>query len=70
SAERELAELEERPAHSRDAFELKADIVALDRIGSGMQVFSKQGRRYHIPFSDDFRAAERLVEIISQLVDE
>ncbi|MFP4491522.1 MAG: flavoprotein [Spirochaetaceae bacterium] len=70
SAERELAELEEKPVHSRDAFESKADIVALDRIESGMQVFSKQGRRYHIPFSDDFRAAERLVEIISQLVDE
>jgi phosphopantothenoylcysteine decarboxylase/phosphopantothenate--cysteine ligase len=58
----------------------KADVIAVNDVGSDgvgfesdnneMRVFSKNGREYHIPFSDKFRVAERLVEIIAQLLTE
>ena len=58
----------------------KADVIAVNDVGSDgvgfesdnneMRVFSKNGREYHIPFSDKFRVAERLVEIIAQLLNE
>ncbi len=58
----------------------KADMIAVNDIGNGdvgfesdhneMRVFSKDGRDFHIPFSKKFKVAERLVEIISQFLNE
>ncbi|MFO7850742.1 MAG: phosphopantothenoylcysteine decarboxylase, partial [Spirochaetia bacterium] len=47
-----------------------ADLIALDNARGGIHVFSRQGRKYHIPFSEEFKAAERLVDIVSQLMNE
>ncbi len=58
----------------------KADLIAVndvsgDQVGfeadsNEMRVFSNSGRQYHIPFSKKFKVAERLVEIVAQLINE
>ncbi len=58
----------------------KADMIAVNDIANGdvgfesdhneMRVFSRDGRDFHIPFSKKSKVAERLVEIISQLLNE
>lgn len=74
-------ELEELSADAQARMEkAHADLIAVNDVSgeevgfesehNEMRVFSKSGREYHIPFSKKFKVAERLVEIIAQLISE
>ncbi len=58
----------------------RADLIAVNDVSdehvgfesesNEMRIFSKSGREFHIPFSQKFKVAERIVEIIAQLMNE
>jgi phosphopantothenoylcysteine decarboxylase/phosphopantothenate--cysteine ligase len=65
-----VARMEKARADLIAVNDVSGEEVGFESESNEMRVFSKSGRQYHIPFSRKFKVAERLVEIVAQLINE